>query len=216
MRSFEALPKSFYGPSAKVVAPALLGHWLIRNTPNGPCGGAIVEVEAYLIDDPACHGAPGLTARNRIMFGAPGHGYVYLIYGYHFCVNAVCRPAGVAEAVLIRAIEPTFGEELMHRERPVSKARDLTNGPAKLCEAMNIDRSLDGIDLCDPNSSLFIAQNPAANVFRKKFGPLVTTTRIGITRAAALPLRFYLEGSPFVSVRAFPVASPAGRRKLTR
>src|ERR1017187_4993495 len=91
MRSFRPLPRSFYEPSAKVVAPALLGHWLIRNTANGPCGGAIVETEAYLVGDPACHGAPGPTARNRVMFGAPGHGYVYLIYGFHYCMNAVDR-----------------------------------------------------------------------------------------------------------------------------
>src|SRR5256885_777075 len=202
MPKFKALPKSFYEPSAKVVAPSLLGHWLIRNTPEGPCGGPIVEVEAYLTDDPACHGAPGPTPRNRVMFGAPGHGYVYLIYGYHFCVNAVCRPTGVAEAVLIRALEPMFGDKLMHAARPVAKPRDLTSGPAKLCQAMNIDRGLDGIDLCDPNSSLFVAQNPSIRNFRKSQGPVVTTTRIGITRAAALPLRFYLEGSQFVSIPA--------------
>src|SRR5882762_5210263 len=157
MTRFTPLPKSFYKPSAKLVAAQLLGHWLVRSTANGPCGGAIVETEAYLSDDPACHGAPGLTARNRVMFGAPGHGYVYLIYGYHFCVNAVCRPSGVAEAVLIRAIEPLFGEDSMRRQRRVGKPRDLTNGPAKLCEAMSIDRALDGIDLCDPKSPLFIA-----------------------------------------------------------
>src|SRR5438552_14534911 len=91
------LPRSFFEPSAKIVAPLLLGHLLIRNTPMGPCGGPIVETEAYLSDDPACHGAPGPTPRNRIMFGAPGHGYAYLIYGFHFCANADCRPAGVAE-----------------------------------------------------------------------------------------------------------------------
>jgi DNA-3-methyladenine glycosylase len=193
------LPKSFYEPSAKVVAPQLLGHFLIRNTPLGPAGGPIVETEAYLTDDPACHGAPGLTPRNRVMFGPPGHGYVYLIYGYHFCVNAVCRPAGVAEAVLVRAIEPAFGEAFMRHQRPVDKLRDLTNGPAKLCEALHIDRGLDGIDLCDAKATLWIAENPNAEKFGKRHGPIITTTRIGITRAAALPLRFYLHGSEYVS-----------------
>src|SRR5437773_3550365 len=159
MKPFKALPESFYEPSAKVVAPQLLGHWLIRNTASGPAGGAIVETEAYLADDPACHGAPGPTNRNRVMFGAPGHGYVYLIYGYHFCVNAVCRPAGVAEAVLIRAVEPKWGEEILSKNRPITERRALTNGPAKLCQAMNIDRGLDGINLCDAQSALFIAQN---------------------------------------------------------
>src|SRR6516225_5254593 len=135
MKQFSPLPRSFYEPSAKVVAPELLGHFLIRNTPNGPCGGAIVETEAYLVGDPACHAAPGLTKRNRVMFGHPGHGYVYLIYGFHFCVNAVCRPAGTAEAVLIRAIEAAFDVPFMISHRGVREERQLTNGPAKLCQA---------------------------------------------------------------------------------
>ena len=184
-----------------MVAPALLGHWLIRNTANGPCGGPIVETEAYLVGDPACHGAPGPTARNRVMFGAPGHGYVYLIYGYYFCMNAVCRPQGVAEAVLIRAVETAVGEELMRQRRPVDATRDLTNGPGKLCVAMDIDRGLDGVDLCDANSPLFIARNPSVESLLKERGPVLTGTRIGLTKAAELPLRFYLEGSAFVSQR---------------
>lgn len=210
MRSLKALPRSFYGPSAKVVAPALLGHWLIRNAPNGPCGGPIVETEAYLAGDPACHGAPGPTARNRVMFGEPGHGYVYLIYGNHFCMNAVCQPAGVAEAVLLRAVEVALGEEAMRERRPVAATRELTNGPGKLCQAMAIDRGLDGVDLCDANSSLFIARNPAVTRFRKESGPLVTTSRVGLTKAAHLPLRFYLEGSAFVSQRRRESAGPKG------
>jgi DNA-3-methyladenine glycosylase len=214
------LPKAFYEPSAKVVAMQLLGHFLVRNTPLGLAGGPIVETEAYLSDDPACHGAPGPTPRNRVMFGPAGHGYVYLIYGYHFCVNAVCRPAGVAEAVLVRAIEPRLGQEFMHRQRPVSKLRDLTNGPAKLCEALNIDRGLDGIDLCNSQTTLWIAKNPDVENFLKKHGPIVTTTRIGITRAAALPLRFYLDGSEYVSRRAAggpgKLKSVAMRKRVSR
>ncbi len=201
MTRFEPLSRTFYEPSAQEVAPALLGHWLIRNTRQGPCGGAIVETEAYLCDDPACHAVMGPTRRNRVMFGAPGHSYVYLIYGYHFCVNAVCRPAGQGEAVLIRALEPAFGEPLLRRHRPVSQAHEVTNGPAKLCQAMRIDGELNGADLCDPHGRLFIARNSAVGEFRKRQGPLVTTTRIGITRAAALPLRFYLERSAYVSRR---------------
>jgi DNA-3-methyladenine glycosylase len=196
------LLRSFYEPSAKVVAPLLLGHFLVRNTPMGPAGGPIVETEAYLIDDPACHAARGLTPRNRVMFGPPGHGYVYLIYGFHFCVNAVCRPAGVAEAVLVRAIEPAFGEEFMRHQRPVDKLRDLTNGPGKLCEALHIDRGLDGVDLCNPKATLWVAENPNVEEFRKRHGPIITTTRIGITRAAALPLRYYLQGSDYVSKKS--------------
>lgn len=182
-----------------MVAPELLGHYLIRNTPNGPCGGIIVETEAYLVGDPACHAFPGPTPRNRVMFGPPGHAYVYLIYGFHFCVNAVCQHAGIGEAVLIRAVEVTVGKELMLKRRPVKQPRELTSGPGKLCAAMNITRELDGADLCDSVGTLFIAQNPDVEKFRRERGPLVTTTRIGITKAAALPLRFYLEGSEFVS-----------------
>ena len=202
MIEFEPLPRTFYEPSAKLVASALLGHWLVRQAAQGVCGGPIVETEAYLRNDPACHASPGPTRRNRVMFGPPGHAYVYLIYGYHNCVNAVCMPAGSAEAVLIRAVEATFGQETLDRQRSVAARNELTNGPAKLCQAMAIDLSLDGVDLCDHRSPLFIAQNPQVKAFRKQHGPLVTTTRIGITRAAHLPLRFYLEGSAFVSRHA--------------
>jgi len=201
LNDFKPLPRRFYQPSANAVAPALLGHWLIRNTPSGPCGGPIVETEAYLVGDPACHGSPGPTARNRVMFGEPGHAYVYFIYGNYFCMNVVCRPPGVAEAVLIRAVEVALGEERMLKRRPLAAPRDLTNGPGKLCMAMDIDRSLDGVDLCDAGSPLFIARNPSVASFCKQRGRLMTTTRIGLTKAAHLPLRFCLPGSTFVSQR---------------
>ncbi len=110
---FEPLPPCFYEPEADLVAPQLLGHYLIRNTPGGVLGGPIVEVEAYLVGDPAAHSFPGETPRNRVMFGPPGFAYVYLIYGLHFCINAVCRPSGTAEAILIRAIEAELGEGKM-------------------------------------------------------------------------------------------------------
>ena len=199
MNDFNLLPRSFYEPSADRVAPALLGHYLIRNTLRGPSGGPIVETEAYLSDDPACHAAPGQTERNRVMFGPPGHGYVYFIYGCHFCVNAVCRAEGVAEAVLIRALEPLFGHELMRSCRSVPHDRQLTNGPAKLCEALQIDRGLDGVDLCAADSPLFIAQNPAVRRFVAERGSVVVSKRIGITRAAHLPLSFHLGRSSWVS-----------------
>jgi DNA-3-methyladenine glycosylase len=195
------LPHSFYESAADTVAPLLLGHFLIRNTPDGPCGGLIVETEAYLTRDPACHAYVRETPRNRSMWGPPGHAYVYLIYGYHFCFNAVCRPPGVAEAVLVRAIEPVIGIEIMQKQRSVVKPQHLTNGPAKLCAAMSIDRAQDGLDLCDAISPLFIACNEAVEEARRVLGPMVTTTRIGITRAADWPLRYYLDGSAFVSRR---------------
>jgi DNA-3-methyladenine glycosylase len=201
MKTLVPLPRKFYEPSARAVAPKLLGHWLIRRTTQGPCGGPIVEAEAYIKGDPAAHSFVGLTPRNRVMWGPPGHSYVYFIYGNHFCVNAVCRPAGAAEAILVRAVEPLVGLELMQARRIVANPRLLTNGPGKLCAAMDIDRSLDGADLCDAGSPLFIARNPRLAAFLNERGPIVTTTRIGITKAASLPLRFYLEGSPFVSRR---------------
>jgi len=158
----------------------LLGHWLVRNTPDGPAGGPIVETEAYLCDDPACHGAPGLTLRNKVMFGGPGHAYVYLIYGYHFCVNAVCRPAGIAEAVLIRAIEPNFGEVY---EKPASgqRARDLTNGPAKLCESWGLIGAWTEWISATKNrvcSSPKIGRQPA----KKEQRPVMTTTRVELPK----------------------------------
>jgi len=218
MKRFKPLPRSFYEPSATIVAPALLGHWLIRITPQGPCGGPIVETEAYLKGDPACHAARGLTPRTRVMFGPPGHAYVYFIYGNHFCVNAVCQPEGIAEAVLIRALEPRFGEEFMSARRGACAIHNLTNGPGKLCAAMNIDRTLDGADLCEKGSPLMIAQNPDRDRFLIASGPRVVTTRVGITLAAELPLRFYLKGSQFVSrpLAQTRVRSPSVARERNR
>lgn len=196
---FQPLPQKFFEPSAELVAPLLLGLWLIRNTSDGPCGGPIVETEAYLSNDPACHAYGGQTRRNRVMWGPPGRAYVYLIYGYHFCVNAVCCPPGTAEAVLVRAIEPALGLEWMRRNRSVRNLRDLTNGPAKLCAALGIDRELDGADLCNADSPLFIGGHPEAEQFRLAHGGVVRTPRVGISKAAAWPLRFYLAESEFVS-----------------
>jgi DNA-3-methyladenine glycosylase len=142
------------------------------------------------------------------MFGPPGHAYVYYIYGMHYCVNAVCLPEGKAEAVLIRAIEPCLGEDVLGSNRKTEARRDLTNGPAKLCEAMDIGRVLNGADLCDAAGELFIARNPGAELVLEEQGPIVTTTRIGITRAAELPLRFLLPGSPFVSRVRGEAAAP--------
>jgi DNA-3-methyladenine glycosylase len=200
--SHTPLHSSFYKPSAAVVAPKLLGHFLLRRTPDGLwAGGEIVETEAYLANDPACHGFRGETARNRHMFGPPGRAYVYFIYGNYFCCNAVCASRGVGEAVLIRAIEPTFGLEWMQKNRPVPRLRELTSGPAKLCLALAIERPLDGVDLCAQPSDLIVAKNPDVTKFVREIGPVVTTTRIGLSVAGHLPLRFYLGGSEFVSRR---------------
>jgi DNA-3-methyladenine glycosylase len=203
------LPPSFYEPSAAEVAPLLLGHWLVRQTPSGLCGGPIVEVEAYLENDPASHGFVGLTARNRVIYGPPGRAYVYFIYGVHFCVNAVCRRAGCAEAVLIRALEATKGLETMRQNRPAATTFALTNGPGKLCSALAIDSALNGVDLCDAASPLFIARNPRQAQFRLRRGPVASSVRIGISKAAGWPLRFYLSGSPFLSRPAPAGAAPS-------
>jgi DNA-3-methyladenine glycosylase len=198
---FVPLPESFYEPSAEVVAPLLLGHWLARNTPAGPSGGIIVETEAYLAHDPSCHGYKRETPRNRAMYGPPGRAYIYFIYGNHWCFNAVCRPAGVAEAVLVRALEPAFGIEWMRSNRRVGVAHELTNGPAKFCAALKIARGLDAVNLCDRNAPIIIAENPDRKKIVDSLGPITTATRIGITKAADWPLRFYLGGSRYVSRR---------------
>ena len=196
------LPMSFYKPSAKVVARKLLGHYLVRRTPEGYCGGEIVETEAYLVGDPACHAYPGETKRNRVMWGEPGRGYVYLIYGFYHCFNTVCRPAGEAEAVLVRAVEAKWGIPWMLGNRPVEQMKHLTSGPGKLCVAISIDRRHDGVNLCEDASEIYVAENPEVASFRRKNGPVIVTTRIGINVGADLPLRFYLDKSEFVSKRA--------------
>src|SRR5690606_27347688 len=122
----QALPREFYEPSAEIVAPELLGHFLLRSTPEGLFGGVIVETEAYLQNDPACHAYVRKSARNATMFGDFGRSYVYLIYGMHFCFNAVCGENGIAEAVLVRAIEPAFGIGVLQANREVLRERDLT------------------------------------------------------------------------------------------
>jgi DNA-3-methyladenine glycosylase len=133
------------------------------------------------------------------MFGQSGCAYVYLIYGMHYCVNAVCRPRGVGEAVLIRAMEAGSGVELMRARRPVLNLRSLLNGPAKLCSAMDIGRELDGVDMCDTKSPLVIARNPDLSGTLRRLGPVRITPRIGISKAAELPLRYLLAGSECVS-----------------
>ena len=200
--SLAPLPASFYDPGAETVARALLGHWLIRKTEAGFSGGMIVETEAYLADDPASHGFNGRTVRNAAMFGPAGTAYVYFIYGNHWCFNAVCQREGVAEAVLIRAVEPRFGIGWMQTRRPVVTPPELTNGPAKLCAALGIDRRMGGVSLFNADSPVFVAGNPRRQEDFSALGPEICTTRIGITKAADLPLRFYLGSSEFVSRRS--------------
>jgi len=188
---FTVLPRSFYEGSTVEVAKRLLGNILYHASPEGITAGIIVETEAYLQDDPACHASRGMTNRNRAMFGAPGHAYVYFIYGMYYCFNVVTAPVGVGEAVLIRALEPLAGIPLMQKRRNRVLKRELCNGPAKLVQAMGITRAHNGVDLTGSELVLCLGTaNP---------GPIVTTTRIGIKRGADLPLRYYLAGNPYVS-----------------
>lgn len=186
-----AVEQSFYGRHTVSVARDLLGYKLVHRSPEGMTAGLIVETEAYLQGDPACHANRGMTPRNRPMFGPPGHAYVYFIYGLYFCFNVVSGPVGVGEAVLIRALEPQDGIELMQQRRGRTKISELCSGPAKLVQAMGIGRQHNNLDLT--GEVLFIVgpgQIPQA---------ITATTRIGIKLGQELPLRFYVTGSPYIS-----------------
>jgi len=179
-----------------MVARELLGKFLVHYLPEGTAIGRIVETEAYLQNDPACHAARGLTKRNRVMFGPPGHAYIYFIYGMHYCFNVVTREEGVGEAVLIRALEPIS----LPKDRQFSRTSNLKlrtsslcRGPARLVQAMGITKACNGFDLTNKGPLVIWA---AENVPSEK---IVTTTRIGIKAGQELPLRFYAADSPYVS-----------------
>jgi len=198
------LPKSFYRRDTTVVARDLLGMVLERKTLDGITSGRIVEVEAYLgPGDPASHAAPGLTARNAYLFGPPGIAYVYFIYGRYWCVNAVSGKKGGGTAVLIRALEPLDGVDIMRKRRGDHiSVQNLTNGPARLCLALSIDKHQSGKSL--QRGPLVIREGTAFPDSAISVSP-----RIGITRAASWPLRFYVTGNRNVSrtPRSFPVAT---------
>lgn len=208
------IAREFFLPAPEIVAPRLLGKLLARRTADGWLAGRIVEVEAYLgphiteTPDPAAHSFRGVTDRNRVMFGPPGHSYVYFIYGAHFCVNITCEPEGLAGCILVRALEPVLGRDAMAKNRGIPASvpdRELTAGPGRLCQALNITRPPhNGLDLLGPASPLQLRDDgfavPAVEI----------TTRIGIRHAADLPLRFSIAGHPCVSRRTVLRA----RRKL--
>ena len=193
------LPRQFYGAPTLRVARALLGKMLVHDTPEGRAAGRIVEVEAYRGPrDRAAHSYGGhRSARNEVMYGPPGHAYVYFIYGMHHCVNVVTRPAGVPEAVLLRALEPVAGEALMRRRRRLPDAPPwrLCRGPGSLCQALGITRADNGADLI--RGRLRILDAPPVPGRR-----VVRTARIGVDYAggyAARPWRFVVRGCPAVS-----------------
>ena len=182
------LPVRFYERDTVTVARDLLGKVLA----HGETAGRIVEVEAYLgVDDLAAHASRGITDRTRVIFGAPGHAYVYFIYGMYECLNLIAEPEGKAGCVLIRALEPVRGIEAMRGRRPrARKPQDLTSGPGRLTMAMGITRALNGSSLVDGPITVHNGPPPDG---------VVTTPRIGITHCADWPLRFYEEGNAFVS-----------------
>lgn len=194
------LPREFYDRDPRIVSRELLGKILVRREKKNRLAARIVEVEAYLgANDPASHSFSGRTTRNAVLFGPPGFAYIYFIYGNHYCLNVSCLPDGTPGGILFRALEPLIGIDEMARARDVAldgerSLRLLTSGPGRLAEAFGITRVRDnGKDLTDPSSDLFVADDgfPAPNI--------LATPRIGITKAADLPLRYLIQGNPFVS-----------------
>lgn len=205
--SIRPLHRSFYDRDPKRVARDLLGKVLVRPAKEGPLTGRIVEVEAYLgTNDAAAHSAAGKTLRNAVLFGPPGYAYIYFIYGNHYCLNVSCEPDGVAGGVLFRALEPLSGIQAMARGRGIdldsadglreTDLRKLTSGPGRLCEAFCITRDRDnGCDLADPKGGLWVGEDGF------HVSGIAVSPRIGITKAAAHPLRYFVSGNPFVSGR---------------
>lgn len=192
-RRAATLPVAFFARPAEVVARELLGATLVSTLAGARTAGRIVETEAYLgYEDPASHGYRHRRhAQNEALFGPPGTWYVYLSYGMHWCANLVCGARGEAGAVLLRALEPVQGLAVMHARRGVPADRQLCSGPGKLCQALAISRDQDGLPIRRSGATVRATDGPPPAV--------VTTPRIGITKAADWPLRFMIDGSPWVS-----------------
>jgi DNA-3-methyladenine glycosylase len=180
------LARGFFARSVHEVAPELVGATLLVDG----VGGRIVEVEAYDSGDPASHGYRGPTARNRAMFGPPGHAYVYRSYGVHWCLNLVCGDVGTPEAVLVRALEPTNGLQRMRERRGLDEERLLCSGPGRLCQALGITGEHDGLAL--DRAPFDLREREAA-------AEVVSGPRVGISRAVELPWRYGLAGSRYLS-----------------
>ncbi len=208
--SIRRLHRSELPVDTVALARFLIGKVVVHDLPGGRLTGRIVETEAYPPGDPAGHHFRGPTPRIRSMYLAPGHVYIFFNYGAHFMLNVVSEPAGIAAAILIRALEPLDGIELMERQRKTTRLLDLTRGPGRLAAAFQIDRRHDSLDLCAPGALwLGVTKHPV--------GTIVKSIRIGITRAADQLLRFYERGNPFVSGPKrllLPVTSP--RKTLSK
>lgn len=204
------LPRDFFARDPREVAPDLLNKVLVG--PNG--AGRIVEVEAYDgANDPGSHAYRGITPRTTVMFGPPGHLYVYFSYGVHWCANVVCRTDGVAAAVLLRALHPLDGLDAMRAARPAAKRdRDLCSGPGRLCQALGINREHNGADLVRGDAGVTILDDGLAPP-----ADPVNDTRIGLRAGAELPWRWYVPGDPNVSrTRATPRATRPRARSRAR
>ena len=190
------LPRKFYERPSIVVAPDLIGKVLVRDVAGSRLEGIIVETEAYAgLEDPASHAYRGKTKRNEVMFGEAGHAYVYFTYGFHHCLNFVTATEGTPEAVLIRALEPITGIEEMKQRRMTSDLRNLTSGPGKLCKALAIDRSLNGIDVTKLSSQISVREGKGTPRL------IGSSARIGIRVATQRPWRFFDAQSEFVSAK---------------
>lgn len=192
------MPRPFFLQPPEVLAPAMLGKILVRRTRGQLLAARIVETEAYLgSDDPAAHAFRGKTPRNAVLFGAPGHAYVYCIYGLHFCLNVVCQPTGTPGCVLLRALEPLQGVVAMRRNRGLEKGAALckiASGPGKLCAALGVTRASDNdCDLTSAQSRLFLADDGI------RPDEIAISARIGIHHAADWPMRFFIAGNQCVS-----------------
>ena len=210
-RTSEPLPRAFYRRPAPLVAPDLIGRLLVRPLPGVTLVGRIVEVEAYQEDDPASHSFRGLTARTAVMFGLPGHLYVYFSYGNHWCMNVVTGREGEGSAVLIRAAEPLQGIEWMRGARGVQAVRDLCSGPGKLTRAFGITKAQNGLDLVS-GRDVYVAAGT-----RVPHEAIGVGSRVGISVATERPWRFFVNDSPYVSRRvAAPAAATASPRAKGR
>ena len=196
--NFQLLPRSFYDRDPRLVGPDLLGKVLVRKQGCKLLIGRIVEVEAYLgAEDPAAHASIGKTKRNSVLFGPPGYAYVYFIYGNHYCLNVSCLPDGTPGGILFRALQPLQGIDEMFKLRGIEEGSDLrrlTSGPGRMAAALGITRERDnGKDLADVKSGLYIADDGSPPL------EVMITKRIGITKAAEMPLRYIVAGNRFVS-----------------